>query len=72
MNHKKSLLIIDDDDDIRRSLTIIFGKKGYETEAVGTGRKAIARVQVKAFNLALVDIKLPDMQGLSRGLLKVK
>ncbi len=64
MNHKKSLLIIDDDDDIRRSLAIIFRKKGYETEAVGTGRKAIARVQVKSFDLVLVDIKLPDMQGL--------
>jgi signal transduction histidine kinase len=64
MNRKESILIVDDDESSHRSLTLIFGRKGYETETAGTGREAIEKAQRRFFNLALLDIKLPDMQGL--------
>ena len=64
MNGNESILIIDDDEDILKSLALIFGKKGYETEVIKTGRKAIEKAQEKSFNLALADIKLPDMDGI--------
>jgi signal transduction histidine kinase len=63
MNRKESILIVDDDESSHRSLTLIFGRKGYETETAGTGREAIAKAQGRFFNLALLDIKLPDMEG---------
>ncbi len=63
MSDKEGILVVDDDESIRRSLTLIFGKKGYETEAVGTGREVLEKVQERFFNLALLDIKLPDMAG---------
>ena len=63
MSDKEGILVVDDDESIRRSLTLIFGKKGYETEAVGTGREALEKVQERSFNLALLDIRLPDMEG---------
>ena len=63
MNRKESILIVDDDEGSHRSLTLIFGRKGYETETAGTGREAIEKAQRRFFNLALLDIKLPDMQG---------
>ncbi|MFQ5950578.1 MAG: response regulator [Candidatus Geothermarchaeales archaeon] len=63
MDEKKSILIVDDDESIRRSLTLVFAKKGYDTETARTGREAIEKTQRRFFNLALLDIRLPDMQG---------
>lgn len=37
--------------------------KGYATETAGTGREALGKAQGGFFNLALLDIKLPDMKG---------
>ena len=63
MDEKKSILIVDDDESTRRSLSLILGKKGYETETVGTGREALKKAQGRFFNVALLDIKLPDIEG---------
>ncbi len=63
MNRKESILIVDDDESSYRSLTLIFGRKGYGTETARTGREAIEKAQRRFFNLALLDIKLPDMDG---------
>jgi PAS domain S-box-containing protein len=58
------ILIVDDDESICRSLRLIFAKKGYETETAGAGREAIEKARGKFFDLALLDIKLPDVEGL--------
>ncbi len=58
------ILVVDDDESTCRSLTLIFGKKGYETETAGTGREALEKSQGRFFNLALLDIRLPDMAGI--------
>jgi two-component system NtrC family sensor kinase len=64
INDKESILIIDDDESICRHLTLFFEKKGYETETAGTGRKALEKAQERFFNLALLDIRLPDIEGI--------
>ena len=38
-------------------------RKGYQTDTAETGSEAIEKVRGKYFNLALIDIKLPDMDG---------
>ncbi len=58
-----SIIIVDDDESMCRSLTLIFEKKGYETETAGTGREALEKASERFFNVALLDIKLPDMEG---------
>ena len=63
MEEKTSILIVDDDESARRALTLIFAEKGYESETAGTGRQAIEKARERFFNLALLDIKLPDMEG---------
>jgi len=64
MEEKKSVLIVDDDEATCRSLELIFGKNGYETETAGTGREALEKAQGRFFNVALLDIKLPDVEGI--------
>jgi signal transduction histidine kinase len=58
------ILIVDDDENICRSLRLIFKKKGYEVETAGTGREAIKKAQERFFNLAFLDIRLPDTAGI--------
>ncbi|MFQ6121475.1 MAG: HD domain-containing phosphohydrolase [Dehalococcoidales bacterium] len=64
MDKKESILIVDDDESICRSLSLILGKRGYETETAKTGREALEKVQERFFNVALLDIRLPDMEGI--------
>ena len=58
------ILIVDDDESTRTTLALVFGEKGYQTETAGTGQEALDKVRERFFNLALLDIKLPDMSGL--------
>ncbi|HEY41334.1 MAG TPA: PAS domain S-box protein [Dehalococcoidia bacterium] len=64
MDEKTSILIIDGDSNTRDNLTRVFRRKGYEVEAVGTGREAIEQVVRRFYNVALLNVELPDMQGI--------
>ncbi len=63
MDEKETILIVDDDESTSRTLSLVFGRKGYDTETATTGQEAIEKAQERFFNLALLDIKLPDMEG---------
>jgi len=57
------ILIVDDDENIRKVLTTILYDEGYAVDSVGTAKKAIAKTEKRFYNLALIDIRLPDMEG---------
>jgi CheY-like chemotaxis protein len=63
MAEKQSILIVDDDESTRRSLSLVFRRKGYRAATAGTGQEALEKVRGRFFNLALLDLKLPDMEG---------
>jgi DNA-binding NtrC family response regulator len=58
------ILIIDDDENIRKVLLTILEDEGYTTEAVETAKKGIEKSQSTFYNLALIDVRLPDMEGI--------
>ena len=60
---KASVLIVEDDANIRETLSAILQRKGYRTETAVNGREAIQKSNAGLFNLALLDINLPDMKG---------
>jgi len=60
---KPSVLIVEDDANIRETLNTILQQKGYRTDTARNGREAIQKSRKKFFNIALLDIKLPDMEG---------
>jgi len=64
MGETARILIVDDDENIRKVLTTILEDEGYIVESVGTARKAVARTGKKFYNLALIDVRLPDMEGI--------
>jgi len=59
---KPSILIVEDDANIRETLGAIL-QKGYATDMAKNGQEAIQKSKTKFFNMALLDIKLPDMEG---------
>ena len=63
MDRKDSVLIVDDDESTCKSLSIILNKKGYETGTARTGQEALERVRERFFNVVLLDMKLPDTEG---------
>jgi DNA-binding NtrC family response regulator len=63
MGDSPRILIIDDDENIRKMLTAVLEEEGYTVESVGTGKKAIEKTKKSVYNLALIDIRLPDIDG---------
>jgi len=61
--NKPSILIVEDDENILESISTILQQKGYNTNTAKTGKEAIKKSKDRFFNLALLDIKLPDMEG---------
>jgi len=59
----KRILIIDDDVDLCRLLGNYLLKKGFETEAVHSGVKGIAKFSEKKFDVVICDYRLGDMNG---------
>jgi len=61
--NKPSILIVEDDTNIRETLSTILQQKEYNTDTAKNGKEAIQKSKTKFYNLALLDIKLPDMEG---------
>jgi DNA-binding NtrC family response regulator len=60
-----TLLIVDDEHSVRTSLSKWFIEDGYTTEVAENGTEAIKKLQEHHFDLALVDIKMPGMDGIT-------
>jgi len=59
-----SILIVDDEFSVRDSLCNWFRKDGYEVTAVQSAAEALRAMQVRRYEVALLDIKMPGMDGL--------
>lgn len=59
-----SLLVVDDDPQIRDVLRIAFKQAGFVSEEAGDGAEALAKLQAGRFDLVVLDIGLPRLDGL--------
>jgi len=58
------ILIVDDDADLCQTLTKTLELQGYQVLAAGSGEEAVVIAQEKACQIAFIDVKLPNMDGL--------
>jgi DNA-binding NtrC family response regulator len=58
-----SVLVVDDDTGVRDMLSSVLNDEGYVVEAVENGKKAIKTCEESFFDVALIDVELPDMKG---------
>jgi len=61
---KNRVLVVDDEPGMRDFLEIMLRKDGYEVDTASDGAEAIDRIEQKMFDLAVVDIQMPIMNGI--------
>lgn len=60
----RRILIIDDERDLRDIIQLsLEGFTDWETEAAGSGQEGLARVRVSRFDAILLDVSMPNMDG---------
>lgn len=59
-----TILIADDEELLRRVLADVLSENGYSVETATSGLQAWERLQTKSFDLAFVDIRMPELSGL--------
>lgn len=60
-----SILIVDDESGIRESLGALLRDEGYEVETISTGEECLQQIERRSFDLILLDVWLPQMDGLT-------
>ncbi len=60
---KAKILIVDDDENIRKLLTLYLEKDGFETQNRDSGESAVELLRADRFDLVLLDIMMPGMDG---------
>ena len=59
----ESILIVDDDASVRKTLSSILSQEGYIVETMDNGKQALKAIEKEHFDVALIDIQLPDVKG---------
>ena len=57
------VLVVDDEPQIRRALRLVLRANGYEVAEVGTGEGALDALVIQPFDLMILDLMLPDLDG---------
>ncbi|MBI5056813.1 MAG: sigma-54-dependent Fis family transcriptional regulator [Nitrospirae bacterium] len=60
----KKILVIDDEAIVRTSCERALGPEGYEVKTVASGREGVELLRKETFGLVLLDLKMPDMDGI--------
>ena len=60
---KAKILVVDDDEGIRKVITTALNDEFYITDTASNGKEAIEKSKTTLYNLAIIDIHLPDMEG---------
>lgn len=64
MDKTKSIIIIDDEYNLRRSLALLLQEAGYSVTTASNGEEALRCLQQEFYDLAFLDIRLPDKSGI--------
>ncbi|HEY3285154.1 MAG TPA: response regulator, partial [Armatimonadota bacterium] len=61
---RDTILVVDDDESLRAFLVDALCAAGYDVLEAGNGKEAIGLLERESVDLALVDIRMPQMSGI--------
>jgi DNA-binding NtrC family response regulator len=59
-----TILVVDDEDEIREGLEALLKSEGFDVSSAGTGEAGLQKLEERPFDLMLLDVSLPDRNGL--------
>jgi DNA-binding response OmpR family regulator len=62
---QRSILVVEDDETLQQTLVYNLQREGYQVAAAGDGQKALEVARAQPFDLIVLDIMLPELDGLS-------
>ena len=65
MEARIRVLVVDDDETFRRTIGRELGHMGFDVKAVGSGQEALACLRKEPFDVTLLDIRMPGMDGIA-------
>jgi len=63
LDRRVRIIVVDDDESIRKTLGAILEEEGYLVDTAESGKEAILKTNSNFYNLALIDVRLLDMEG---------
>jgi DNA-binding response OmpR family regulator len=63
MSRERTILVVDDDAEIRDLTATVLTGAGYAAVTCANGREALSRLAAERFDLVLLDINMPEMDG---------
>jgi DNA-binding NtrC family response regulator len=64
MTHQARILVVDDEVNIRLTLEALLRRTGFDVVTAASGEEAVVLFEQQAFDLMLVDLKMPGMGGM--------
>lgn len=61
---KERVLVVDDDSDFLDLISTLLRDEGYEVDTARSGREGLEKCMENLYSLTLIDIKLPDFEGI--------
>ena len=61
---RQNVLVIDDDQIVLQILAKILRREGYNVDTAETGREAMEKLQNKTYHIAIIDVRLQDINGI--------
>ena len=65
MTQNPRVLVVEDEPNIRELVCLHLGLEGYACDGVGDGREALTRAEAQRFDLLVLDVMIPELDGLS-------
>ena len=63
MDNSTKILVADDEKNMRVTLAAILEDKGYSITTADTGEKAVELCESEGFNIVIMDVRMPGMDG---------
>jgi CheY-like chemotaxis protein len=63
MSDELAILVVDDNEDLLETFSLILKRRGFHVETAGNGAAAVDRYKERAFDVTLMDIIMPEMNG---------
>jgi len=64
-NRRPTILIVEDEENLQEALKLNLELEGYEVSCVGTGLEALKKLEGEMFDLVIMDVMLPEVDGIT-------